>query len=105
MVNRLYSISANWGTVEAANWVPLDQALSAAGCDWIRFSGMQWFVWTALPKAQIVQLARQHLLPYGQCIVTAIRPEAADGAAPEWIWNWLNDKMQQQIQQEFTGGT
>jgi hypothetical protein len=57
----------------------------------------QWFVWSDKTSSQIFQIVRTVLSPEEQCVVMAIHPEAAVGTAPQWIWEWLNDKMQRQF--------
>ncbi len=75
----------------------MDEKLTVTeGDDWLRFSASQWYYWTRKSTAEVVQIARSALQQGEQVVVTVVSLEAADGMAPNWIWEWLNDKMQQQ---------
>jgi len=105
MAHRLYSVSVLW-----SSGIPkvedVDRVLSiSVGDEWIRFSPTQWFVWTSKTTENLTQLLRGAVLPHNQCVVCALSLEAADGAAPEWVWKWLNDKMYHQLMQQHGGGT
>ena len=68
--------------------------------DWIRVSPSQWFLWTdASRETLLAKLRALRVDPLNdQLIVTAVQPESAQGTAPQWIWDWLNDKMARQFQ-------
>lgn len=92
-MNRLYSISFARFTPIPWDYRIVDNAISRHG-DWIRFHGFQWFLWTASTKLQVSETLNSSLLPGDQFIITSIEATAAQGMAPDWVWSWINDKMQ-----------
>lgn len=99
MMYKLYSISYFWSQNFPRPTVVEDK-LNYTSKDWIRFSNSQWFVWTSTPKAQLVSELRTIVLDDEQFAVMALMPEAADGFAKPWIWEWINDKMNRQFRGE-----
>jgi hypothetical protein len=93
---KLYSVS-----VAPISGVPVkshevDVALSAHG-DWIRFNPWQWFLFSESNKKAITDAVSSRIMPNDQVIVAALRPEYAQGIAPQWIWDWMNDRMQRTL--------
>ena len=95
-MTRLYSISFLPQPLIGTHPVVIDNKLGTMG-DWIRFSTQQWFIWTDRSKANVQAEITASIVSGDQVIVVAIAPEFAQGAAPQWIWNWLNDKMNKQM--------
>lgn len=93
-MSRLYMLTVRW--VTPLQPAAIDAALTPVG-DWIRVSGYTWFVWTGKPSRAVTDAIRP-VLPLGNsAIAVAIQPEAATGFADDWVWTWLNDKMQRQF--------
>jgi hypothetical protein len=76
--------------------VTIEKGLGGLG-DWIRFSPWQWFVFSSYTKERIGLEVRKGLQPADQVIVTVVQPEYGQGAAAQWIWEWLNDRMQRML--------
>jgi hypothetical protein len=93
---KLYAVS--FATTEPQTFNPfwIDGAFSTE-LDWIRFNQFQWFVWTDKSRDDLVNMIAPYRRPVDQFVVFAIQTEAAEGFAPTWIWQWLNDKMQKQL--------
>lgn len=79
-----------------------DMIMSSLG-DWIRVSTNVWFVWSDKTNLEISYELRQRLVPDTQYIVTAIDPIQATGNSLPWVWEWLNKKMYEQLNQTFIG--
>lgn len=106
-MSKLYSVSVYWGPHFPTE--PVAAYLESAflpGDDWIRFSSGQWFLASGRPSHEIAATLRARVLGYpgAQCVVAAVEPVAANGAAPEWVWSWLNEKMTKQLSLQFRGG-
>lgn len=99
---KLLSVSVLWLKPPTTEDVAVFDMYSNELGDWIRFSPGQWFVWTNIPVAEVTMRYRAHL-PGFQLIVSEVTPTAANGAAPDWIWEWLNEKMKLQLHQGFKG--
>lgn len=98
-MHKLYSVSIYWGTMPAFP-VLVDGCLTRVTTDWIRFSEGQWYVWSVLPPRPIAEEIRAITGRDPQIVITRIMSKAADGHAPQWIWDWMNDKMQRQLRDE-----
>lgn len=96
MQHRIYSISLTWPNPQSAD---LEAKLSSLGDDWIRLNFFQYFVWSARGRAALGQTVGEIMAPIGNpyFIVTVVHPEVATGSAPQWMWNWFNDRMQKQV--------
>jgi hypothetical protein len=96
MTFKLYSLSIAPLSTFGTNPSNLDTKLSTLG-DWIRFNPTQWYIWTDRTKNELVSQVQATLLIGEQFIVVSLQPEFAQGSAPLWIWNWLNEKMAKQV--------
>jgi hypothetical protein len=93
---RLYAVSVATSEPQAYNQFWIDRAFSDE-LDWIRFSQLQWFVWSNKSRDNLVRTILPYKRESDQFIVFAVQNEAAEGFAPRWVWDWLNDKMQKQL--------
>jgi hypothetical protein len=93
---KLYSVSVFRGSGVPFDSATVDKLIAPLG-DWVRFNHFQWFVWSDKRKADISLAVKPALVIGDQVIIVAVQPEIAGGFAPQWIWNWLNDKMNKQI--------
>lgn len=99
-MHKLLSVSIAWHT-ETPRILAVDEILSRDDDDWIRLTGSQWYVWTDRPVTELAEIIRSLVVPTGHCIITSLEPVAANGTAPQWIWDWLNEKMRQKANQQF----
>ena len=93
---RLYSISLCAMPAFGTAPIVIDNKLSTLG-DWIRFNQLQWFLFSDRSKADIAAELTASIVGGDQVIVAVVAPEFAQGHAPNWVWNWLNEKMAQQV--------
>ena len=96
VMHRLYCVSLRWGD---AGFVPeqADAMLSTVSDDWIRFNGLTWFVWSDMQKSDMAKVLQPVVGARGNVLVFAVQPEVAIGWADQWVWDWINDKMDRQI--------
>ena len=86
----IYSIS--FAGLTGVEYSKIDTTLSSLG-DWIRINHFHWFLFTDKDMTAL-RMALRPLLPDGSVVVAvALRNEAAGGFAPQWVWDWLNDRM------------
>jgi hypothetical protein len=91
---KMYQISVRWVATDI-DPPRIDAVLSQHG-DWIRYSGMQWLVWTDT-KAIALSNSIQHVLtPADSILVLAVdlRDHDIGGWAAPWVWNWIASKTQ-----------
>ncbi len=101
-MRRVFSISLRWHP-DMPGVYAIDTVMNAMSDDWIRFSGTQWFCWSDASAQELANAVRQVLRPQDDIIVTALEPRAAQGAAAPWVWKWMNDHMQKQMDSQFRG--
>lgn len=95
-MNRLFSVIF---ISPERNFYALDAVSMNLGNlgEWIRVSENNWFLWTHHNSITIAESLRNIVGLNNQYIVTRVTPQAAQGVATPWIWEWLNDKMQQEF--------
>ena len=93
---KLYSISLLTQPLIGTHPAVIDSKLTTLG-NWIRFSTHQWFIWTERSKANLYDEIAASIVNGDQFIVVSVAPHFAQGRAPQWIWEWLNDKMNQEM--------
>lgn len=67
--------------------------------DWIRVNPLTWFLWTNRPTAEVGFTMRGVIHAGDSCVVVHVRPEAADGWAHGWMFDWLNRRMGEELAQ------
>ncbi len=88
----IYAITVRW-IVSPVNPPLIDAVLSQAG-DWIRFNAETWLVASTTHPTEIRNLLLKHLSPQDNWLILPINPYmAADGWAPEWVWEWLRNQV------------
>lgn len=103
MAKKLYSVSINWNS-ETNGIGALETALNNLGVEWIRLSGVQYFVWTEKTRATLRTSIAPLLGSRAYFIIVSVEPIEANGVAPQWLWDWLNTKMTQQLNEGFKHG-
>ena len=98
-MHKLYSLSYFWSENYPRPAV-VEAKLNMLSVDWIRFSNAQWFLWTSMPKQSLVNELQNMVLGNEQFAILGLQPEAPNGHAMPWIWDWLNDKMSRQYRGE-----
>ena len=93
---RLFAVSFITANSQTYNPRHIDQAF-ANELDWMRFSSLQWFVWTNKSRDELVNTIFPYTSLTENFMVYAVQNEAAEGRAQSWIWEWMNDKMQKQL--------
>ena len=69
-----------------------DRIASGIG-DWIRISAFSWLIWTDKSTEEVSQIFRQTLGLQANFVVLYVDPAGAQGWAPKWIWDWINNKQ------------
>jgi hypothetical protein len=93
---RLYGVSLSSPVVPMTVPIVIDTKLSTMG-DWIRLNQFQWFVFSDRTKTEVAEQVSASIATSDHVVVTVIASEFAQGNAPQWIWDWLNEKMSKQI--------
>lgn len=80
----------------------VDLGLSEVG-DWIRVCHNFWYCWTPQSAPQLRDLLVKNFVIEAQTqfVINAVSPQLANGRAAPWIWEWLNRRMQEQLQNSF----
>lgn len=99
-MHRILSISLNW-EYRFPEMSTVDDTLNRLGGDWVRFSPYQWFFWTDLSQVKLRDELNASLSVPTHMIVTVLEPIAGFGATHQWIWDWLNAKMKDQLDSKF----
>lgn len=93
---KLYSVSVSPTSMLPVDTTQVEKVLSGLG-DWIRFSPWQWYLLSSEAKEKIGTEVWKKLNPADQIIVLVVQPEYGQGRASNWIWEWLNDRMQKSL--------
>lgn len=85
LVHVSFVFSGPWKVQE------LEPTFTAIGDDWIRYSAINWILWTSKPIPHIATLLEPHLLPPDQVLIATLGDEFFGRLQP-WIFAWINQK-------------
>ncbi|RLP25292.1 hypothetical protein D8676_12695 [Mesorhizobium sp. YM1C-6-2] len=91
---KLYMVTVRW-VKTPANPKLIDEALTPIALDWIRFHAWTWLLWTEKSPDQITNTIRLRLKPEDHLLVMPIAPDAYEGWALPWVWDWIRPKMEE----------
>ncbi len=91
-MERLYSISFLFSVPALGQVDRVDKVMGSLG-DWVRFSPLQWYLYSSHSKQEIVTAVETVILPEDQFILSVVQSEVSLGRAMPWVWTWINDKM------------
>ena len=100
-MHKLYVIQIRWAS-KPLNPTTIEQVLNTLG-DWVRFSESCWVIWTARNAYDVQYAIMSKLQNDDSLFVAAMAPEGPQGWAPGWFWDWIHDKMHQQLIAESSG--
>lgn len=87
---KIYLVTLQW--IETAqNPEMIDAQLRQYG-DWIRWNGWTWFVSTNYAPAVLRMALMSKLTTSDFVIVSELTPQAIEGWAPNWVWDWFNSR-------------
>jgi hypothetical protein len=69
----------------------LEPAFTAIG-DWVRYSELNWLIWTEYSLDYIYGYLKPHVGPNDQVLISEIYARSFAGFLPTWIWGWINSK-------------
>jgi hypothetical protein len=74
----------------------LKTALAYLG-DWVKYSQGGWILWTDASLDQIYYAIKPLVAPTDQFLIAGIDLSQKQGWMPQWIWDWINGKLQPQL--------
>lgn len=98
MPNKVYNITLRL-VKTPAEAATLEPVFASMGSDWLRMNIYSWYVWTDKSADELRKLLAPHVNPEDSYLILAVDPSDRHGWAPKFVWDWFDDKVQQQQQQ------
>lgn len=96
MVFRLQMVSIVPANQLRFNRQSMDAVASTVG-DWVRLNSNTWLVWTTYGTRETSLAFKNKLSSDDIVVVVYANPKEAAGSAPQWLWNWINQKVHMHI--------
>jgi len=93
MAHRVVQVSYRWvKTAPVADKVAVE--IGKVSDDWLRLNVHVWFLWTTKSPAEIYNVLRTSITTDDGVVVANLDHDTfAHGWAPQFVWDWLNEKM------------
>jgi hypothetical protein len=90
---RLYQVTFRWVRSAAhAKAAELEPAFASIG-NWARLNAYSWFVSSDYTAEQIHNTLVPHIATEDSIVIVAVDANVApQGWAPQWFWEWINNK-------------